>query len=263
MGKTSVVIVNFNSDKDVFDLVAKIFSNPNLLNIFVINNSETSPVIKSLESLNTKVVVYQNSKNVGFAAGANIGIKKALETKSDRILLLNPDLIITNRQIDILCDNSSDIVGPVLKFRRQGKSIYDYGGRIDWILGRSFHQEFESIQKTRPLQKTDYLSGACMLINKGVLETIGLLDERFFMYFEDVDFCLRAKRANFSIEVELHAIVEHVIDEHKYSQNKFKIFNNIKSNKIFIEKWSCSPYKFLALLYLKKHQIKNILVKYA
>src|SRR3989344_1955355 len=118
MGHICIVIVDFNTEESVKNLQTELSSNSNIDNIFVVNNSPPE-------------------KNLGFSAAANIGIKKALKTGAEKILLLNPDIKISNNAIDKLCKFPGDIVGPVLKFERNMKIVFDYGGKVNWILGRT------------------------------------------------------------------------------------------------------------------------------
>jgi GT2 family glycosyltransferase len=241
MNKASVVIVNFKNNEEIKKIKNEISSNPNIDKFFVINNSPPN-------------------KNLGFAAAVNIGIKKALKNGAERILLLNPDIKISNRNINALCKSDGDIVGPVLKFKRGSKTVLDYGGKLNMILGRAKHveeifqgdifgtKENESLFKRHHLHedKIDYVSGACMLIRREVFEKIGLFDESFFMYFEDVDFCLRATRAGFKLSLETEAVVEHQISEHKFTGDKKKINYNLQSNYFFAQKWLSWPLQILA-----------------
>ncbi len=195
------------------------------------------------------VVVDNNRINRGFAGGVNVGIKKALAKKATHILLINPDIKFAKTAIYSLLKVDSDIVSPVLKFIRDGKEILDYGGKVNWFLGRTTHNE--NIRG-----KVDYVSGACMLIRAEVFRKIGLFDQHYFMYFEDVDFCLRAKGAGFKVLVDKKTFVDHKIAEHKFSSNIAKKEYLIKSNEYFITKWVPWHFKWLAqiyILWLKTH----------
>ncbi|MBI4099827.1 glycosyltransferase family 2 protein [Candidatus Microgenomates bacterium] len=179
--------------------------------------------------------------NRGFAVGVNLGIKKALAAGADEVLLVNPDVTIAKTQIEKLVKTTGDIIAPVLTFKRDGRVIKDYGGKINWLLGRPTHWENRQ-------GKIDYVSGACMLISRQVIEKIGLFDPGFFMYFEDVDFCLRAQAVGFSVAVNPQIVVYHQISEQRDTHDKFKIGQNLQSNWIFINKWV--PWFFKPISYL-------------
>ncbi|MCL4397575.1 glycosyltransferase family 2 protein [Patescibacteria group bacterium] len=192
------------------------------------------------------VVVDNTEDNIGFAGGVNKGIKVALKRGAERVLLVNPDVKISADLERI--DADSDIVSPVLRFRRKGKWVYDMGGKVNWVLGRTTHTEVGDMGEVRGLKKNiEYVSGACMVVKKGVFEKIGFFDERFFLYFEDADFCLRAKAAGLKVAVDPNIIVEHNISEHRFTRDQFKIRQNLKSNFLFIRKWVAPIFWPLAL----------------
>lgn len=212
------------------------------MKIFAVVVKYISPV-KKITGVET--IIIDNSppnKNIGFAAAVNVGIKKALAQGADKILLVNPDIKIIN--VDF---RDGDIVAPVLKFKREGKWIYDYGGKVNWLIGRTTHLENSKYEIRN--SKIDYVSGACMMIDKKVFAKIGYFDERFFMYFEDVDFCHRATKAGFYVEVDTTVIIEHGLEIHKKTGNPQKMNYLLKSNWEFIWKWIPWPNKILGLLY--------------
>lgn len=224
--------------------------------------------------------IIRNDRNIGFAAAVNIGIRKALGNQDTRyILILNNDTVVPNNLFkkllftEISPESSSsrltpdvhrgirsnnisninrsnkmfnvDIISPVIKFKSiEREWVYDYGGKINWWIGRPKHIEVINnpiTQSSNPPagragNPIDYVSGACMLVRREVFEKIGLFDERFFFYFEDVDFCTRAKMAGFKIEVNQDAVVEHKLGSAIGRWSNKAIYYNIWGNFIFINK---------------------------
>lgn len=221
MHKIAAVIVNYRSDKELKPLLKSLTREQ-----------------KSSKKTKLKIIVIDNGtgKNRGFAAGANIGIRQALEENFEAVMLLNPDTVITNGFIDKLLISNADVIAPVIRFKRQGKWIFDCGGKVGWW-GRTRHLESSNNpinQSTN--QPIDYVSGCCMMIRRKVFEKIGMLDERFFLYFEDVDFCLRAQKAGFKVTVEPQAIITHNLKEGDDKPFTQKLMH-LKSNFRFINKW--------------------------
>lgn len=213
------------------------------------STNEVRSLAKRLKSLGIETIkIDNNSENRGFAKAVNMGIKKALDKKADKILLVNPDLNIP-KNITSLATENSDITGPVLEFQRNGKKVLDYGGKVNFFLGRASHYE-----NRQPKKEIDYLSGACMMIDSCVFSKIGFFDESYFMYYEDVDFCLRAKKGGFFIRLAQNVIVGHALKEHKVSNDRQKMNYLLKSNKRFIESWApfyWRPFSFIYLKFLK------------
>lgn len=213
---------------------------------------------RRISSAEEKIIVVDNDKeNRGFAGGVNKGIRIALKEKYSHVLLINPDLDITPQEIKKLATNKADIVGPILKFQRGHEWIYDHGGKINWFLGRTGHFESHEAKIDSYENDIDYISGACMLVSVKVFEKIGLFDERFFMYFEDADFCLRAKKTGFSVGVNSEVIVEHQISEHRYSRNTKKLEYLLQSNLTFINKWVPWYFKPTAYAYWLALSVKS------
>jgi len=291
--KLFVVIPKFNGEKEIKDCLAslQLIKVPKgwEIKIIVVDNSKSDKKFpkslnlytpKSLnlytpKSLNlyTPKPLYPytpifSQRNLGFAGGVNVGIKEALKNGAEAVLLLNQDTKVKKDFLFPLLENQADIVGPVIKFKRKGKWIYDFGGRINWWLGRNKHWEIQNpkakIQNKFKIQNSktdknhlgrwqaerseamtppgwreiDYISGCAMMIRRGVFEKIGLFDERYFLYFEDADFCLRAKKAGFKIAVEPKSVIVHQLKEGK-KKPFWQRWQLVKSNLIFINRWIC------------------------
>jgi len=197
-----------------------------------------------------------NKSNLGFSKAVNQGIRLAIKDQPTHFLLLNPDIRFTKKDLETFVQSEGDIVSPVLKFKREGKDVFDYGGKINWFFGRPWHIEKDFHTTANP-PEIDYVSGAAMLIKREVVDKIGLLDERFFMYFEDADFCVRAKKAGFKISVNPNTVFEHDIQEHKKVFNPKKSEYVLSSNWKFIQKWIPYPMRFFAQIYWVVLKIKT------
>ena len=203
------------------------------------------------------LVIDNNNRNRGFAKGANTGIKKAMENSAEAVLLLNPDTVVDKNFLTPLLNNPADIVGPVIHFKRAGKDVFDYGGKVDRRWGRTRHIELDNCSIVQ-LFNLDYVSGCAMLIKKPVIEKIGLLNERYFLYFEDVDYCLRAKKAGFNVAVEPKALITHKLKEGR-EKTLWQRRQLWKSNVIFVNKWISWPDKIFAYGYLAVLLMKLLL----
>ena len=195
------------------------------LQIIVIDNGSSDASVENLKKLqNSKTPKLQfelieNQTNLGFAEGNNIGIKKALDWGADYVVLLNNDTLVDKNLVDSLIeimegDKKIDILGPKIYFapgyefhkdyykkEEQGKVIWYAGGKIDWDNVYCSHRGVDEIDEGQydKQKETDFVSGCCMMIKKKVFDKIGFLDKKYFLYLEDVDFCIRAKQTGFKI----------------------------------------------------------------
>lgn len=236
--KASVIILNYNGWKDTVFCLETLgrlqITNYKLQIIIVDNASEDKSVkkikkwISSLENF-PPVELVELRKNLGFSGGSNIGIRFALEDKSDYILLLNNDTLVDSEFLKRLVktansDKEIGIVAPKIYFARgyefyaerykeneKGRVFWYAGGEIDWKNMYAEHRGVDEVDKGQynRRQETDFASGCCMLIKREVIENIGFLDEQLYLYLEDVDFCLRARQAGYKIVYEPRAVIWH------------------------------------------------------
>jgi GT2 family glycosyltransferase len=214
------------------------------LRIIIVNNGfrETGDDLAGIIIPDSKsgFKIINTDRNRGYAGGVNIGITEALkEKKTDYVLILNNDTILPENLFTKLLKDDHDIVAPVIKFKYRGDWRFDYGGRIDKWFGRTKHIEKNKLISKKPDndgEDIDYVSGCCMLVSRRVFERIGLYDSKFFFYFEDVDFCIRASNAGFRIEVLTDTTVFHKLSSAIGRWSDKAILYNLTGNALFILK---------------------------
>lgn len=264
MKKIFIIILNFNGGDDILSCLdsLQLIKKPTSWKkeVIVVDNASTDGSVKKIESKYRKIKVFRNKKNLGFATGNNIGIRYALKRNADAVMLLNQDTAAEKTFLEPLLKNPADVVGPVIKFKRGRRWLYDYGGRVNWLIGRTSHQESYRLSKKPDFQDPDYISGCAMLIKRPVFEEVGLLDERFFLYFEDADFCLRAKRAGFKIAIGLESKILHNLDKGE-RKSLFRVYHLLRSNLIFINRYISFWRRPLAYLYWWALSIKVLLMR--
>ena len=243
--KLTIIILNFNGGQQIIKCLKSLQTAGCSNKVLVVDNHSTDDSLTKIAKMGFKII--KNQKNLGFSGGCNVGIKKALSHNTDAVLLINQDVIVNKDFLKPLLKTKTGISAPVIKFKRHQKWHYDFGGKIDWRLGRTYHDEQQNQKNFKP-KKIDYLSGCCLLIKRKVFKKIGLLDEKFFLYYEDVDFCLRAKRAGFKIKVIPKSIVKHQLhnpNQRPWQQN----FYLWQSHWLFIRRWVTLKHQLTAWLY--------------
>lgn len=211
--------------------------------IVLINNDEKIILSeKQFAVAHKKLHIINNKKNYGFAAGVNIGIRYSLDKKAEAIFLLNNDTIMgkdfLKKLANVLEKNKKiGIVGPAISFHKQGKTLYDLGGKVNLLIGRTQHSNVGVIPCNYPLQIVQYISGCCMLIARDVFEKIGFLDEAFFLYYEDVDFCLRAKQKGFDTALLPEVTIYHELSKAAGKVSAFSVYHQTKSGILFGRKY--------------------------
>lgn len=223
--KVSVIILNYNNPDETLkclDSVLKIsYSN---LNVIIIDNASTSGYenINNVAKNQTRISLVRNKENLGYGGGNNVGIKFAMKQGSDYIFILNNDTqvppeILTNLIEEAERDKGIGIIAPAIN---EGNRT-TYGGRIKWLKPELKHISSKSYPSTisqsssygtsklKATSLSDYIPGAAMLVRKEVFEKVGLLPEEYFLYFEDADFSMRAKKAGFKLKVMPEVMIYH------------------------------------------------------
>ena len=215
--------------------------------LITVNNTQEKLTSKMFA--NKKITVINNSENKGFAGGVNVGIKKAMKKRCDAVLLLNNDTKVEKPFIEDLVKTlfsvkEIGIVGPAIEFIKERRKFFDVGGFVNWF-GKTKHEEVKSIKNAKP-HEVLYMTGAAMLIKKEVFQKSGLFDEQFFLYYEDVDFCLRAKQKGFLTYVNPTVSVYHVLSKTAGKMSSLAVYHQTKSALVFGKKYINNPFVLLA-----------------
>ena len=171
--------------------------------IAIDNNSADDSAFMLRALSDPRVHVVENKKNVGFARAVNQGLRLAAEQGADRFLLLNPDTVLPEGFLEDLIvtwtEHDWPVVAPRIMCAEAPSQSWYAGGRLDygWLFA-NYHDVF-SPADTRDPRAVDFASGCCLGLSKEALHRVGLLDESFFVYWEDVDYCVRLKAAGIPI----------------------------------------------------------------
>ncbi len=201
--KVSVVILNYNKPYFTLDCLASVFESDysNFEVIVVDNYSEISKFISLKEKLDlSKVILIRTDYNKGYAGGNNIGIRHSV---GKYILLLNDDAIIEKSLIGGLVElaekNSNlGMIGPVI-YRYKSHSLWGYPLKI--------------LNNSKEVVDVPLVVGAAAMVSRKALEKVGLLDENYFMYQEDWDWCFRFREAGYRTVCATKLLAWHNVQE--------------------------------------------------
>ena len=211
MPRLSIVIVTYNSESQIAACLAALSSHgPSMEHeVLIVDNDSRDGTVATVRERWPGVRVIETGANLGFAAGCNTGFR---HTTGEFVLLLNPDTLVPAGALDTLLAHLSArpdaaIAGPRL-VDADGRAELSFGAMIgplaelrQKMLVKGSERDVPFVRAyvdrlTRRSQEVDWVSGACLLVRRADAEAVGFLDERFFMYTEDVDFCaaVRAHR---------------------------------------------------------------------
>ena len=226
--KVGVVILNYKGFKNTalcVESLKKCDKDKNEIELIVVDNGSPKDEFNKLSKLRGMTLI-RNEENLGYSGGNNIGIKYCLGQNKDLVLMANNDITADKYLVKSLV-RASEKVGivspkiyfaPGFEFHKNrykkadvGHVIWYAGGKIDWQNVLGVHIGVDEVDNGQYDKESEieFATGACMLVKREVFERIGYLDEKYFLYLEDLDFCVRAKKAGFKILFEPAAIIWH------------------------------------------------------
>ncbi len=208
--KVSIIVLNWNGKHDTVECLESLshLTYPNY-EVMVVDNSSADGSVEHFKARKLEIKVIENLENLGFAEGDNVGIRAALQ-EGTQYILLNKDTIVDPQFLDELVNVAER--DPRVGFAGPKVYYYDYNGRgrkdvincagakLDMWRGRVLAiggREVDSGQYNK-VQQVDYVSGVCLLVKTRVVTEIGLLDSRFFAYWEETDWCRRGHKAGYT-----------------------------------------------------------------
>ena len=210
-----VIVLNWNGKEDTLRCLESLKVAEGDFGIIVVDNGSIDGSPAAIAARFPDVEVMAFPENTGFARGNNAGIKEAMRLGAEKIILLNNDVEVEPNVISELDRESRHekigLAGPLIYTASRRDEMWPSVGRICfWIAN---HRSAKTLDQVRRLKQTEitFLSGCCLLLKRSVIDRIGLLDERFFAYFEEADYCLRARRAGFSLAVADRARIYHKV----------------------------------------------------
>lgn len=238
--KISIIILTYQTDNLTLNLL-KSLENPKDIEILVVNNGENNLIEEEIKLNYPHVRYFFTGKNLGFSGGNNYGIKKA---GGEWILLLNSDAITNTKQIEKLLNITEEekylVVTPKLVYKdgttQNNVAYFDslLKNSVNWLLARP---RFLGCEKLVVNTKVDFATAAVLLIHNSVFKKIGLFDEeRFFMYFEDLDFCYRLKKNKIPILYVSNVSIIHLEGASANKQPQEKNINYNKGLENYLEK---------------------------
>jgi GT2 family glycosyltransferase len=216
----AIIVLTWNGRDLTLDCLRSLedVSTPRL-RIIVVDNASTDGTADAVRGRNDRrVTLIENAANLGFAAGNNVAIRRALDEGAEFVLLLNNDTLVAPDFVDhllrpMLATPEVGITAPKIYFAQPRDQIWFAGGEISMWRGVTRHtgiRERDRGQYDRE-HDIDYATGCAFLARRAVFEKIGDLDAGYRAYFEDADFCVRAREAGFRIRYVPSARVWHRI----------------------------------------------------
>ncbi|MCL4295955.1 MAG: glycosyltransferase family 2 protein [Anaerolineae bacterium] len=218
--EVAIIILNWNGRTDTLACLASLgrLDYP-AYQIIVVDNGSGDDSVASIRSAYSQVTLIETGDNLGYVGGNNVGLDYTRTLNADYALLLNNDTEVSPDFLSLLveaaeADPAVGIAGPLIYYFDQPERVWSAGGVIDWQRGNTYllglneadHGQFGSMP-----YPVDYVTGCALLIKMSVVDQVGLLDPRFFAYYEETEWCARVARAGFKILLVPQARIWHKI----------------------------------------------------
>lgn len=231
MKNVSVVIVNWNGKKDTsvcLDSLRNLRHRGVRLEVIVVDNGSSDGSAGHLSQAYPWVTLLLLDENLGFTGGNNTGIQYAYGKGADYVWLLNNDTIVDPDALTILDafrDPKVGLAGSKIYFAagheyhrdryapaERGKVFWYAGGILDWNNMYASHRGVDEVDAGQydAVEETPFITGCSMMIRRDVITKIGMFDDAFYLYLEDVDYSLRAKKAGYSLRYFPRSVIWHV-----------------------------------------------------
>ena len=247
-----IILVNYNGYDDTVECIKSIENSDydNYKIILVDNGSKDKNKILNDNYINNAADVIISEENLGFSGGNNLGIKYAQEKYDpEYYLLLNNDTVITKDTISNLkkgfdFDSKAGIITGKIYYFSEPKTIWAAGGKFNFNTGIADQPELGKIDDGVQYENTcevSFATGCTMLISKQVINTVGYLEESYFLYAEDTDYCCRVLNAGFKIIYVGKALIYHKVSASTGKQSNMQQYYMFRNNCYIIKKYCNKP----------------------
>ena len=269
--KIAVIIINWKKYDFTLKCIDSVLkSSYKNFKIILIDNESQNNFPDEINK-SEKIQIIKNKNNEGFSKANNQGIKYSIKNGFDYVLLLNNDTLIKNDLIDSLIQQSSNlnqkIIQPLI-LNYDGTKIWNAGGKIN-----NFFGTFKSLKKGKSFKNfksnrnlTEWFTGCCVLIKSDIFMDIGYFDERFFAYYEDVDYSIRLKKMGYSIALMTNSYLQHYESASSKSDNQsegnlspYVHYLNIRNHILLLKKHSKS-FNLIGVLLYQLNKILSYLI---
>lgn len=243
----TIIILNWNGWRDTIACVetCRRLTWPNF-RILVVDNGSNDGSGDILHKSLPDLEIIQTGANLGFAGGNNAGIRRALGQGTEFIWLLNNDAIVDPEALTMLVETMNDnkdagIAGSKVYFHDQPRMIWSAGGA--WSRGRLRLRQRGAYQIDNGQYdadcRLDSLSGCSMLVRSSMIEKIGVMDENYFLYWEDTDWCARALKSGYEVVFASGSHIWHKVSAGAGQHSELQYYYYTRNGLHFCRKYDC------------------------
>lgn len=267
--KVFIVILNFNSFMDTKECLQSLkcidYDN---YEIIVVDNCSVDDSLKNLKMEFPEYKIMKTDRNIGYANGNNIAIKYALANGCEYVCVLNNDVVVEkdflSKIINVMQSQSQiGIAGPCICKYNHRNVIQAMGANINLFTGltqgRSKGDKYSELKPENT--EVDYLGGACFVAKRGVFDTIGLIPENYFLFFEETEFCLKAARAGYKLLCIYQSKIYHKGSSTIAKYNGLSYYFLNRNRVVFVRRNANSFEKLVFYIYIFVEAVGRIIIR--
>jgi len=264
-----VVILNWNKRTALMSALESLFNQSMLeFRVIVVDNGSTDGSVAAVEALyGDRITLLALSDNRGGTAGFNAGLRVACSRENEAIFLMDNDVILDRHALGILRDTlrnrpAAGAAGPKTFYTSEPNRIWCCGGVWRPLLAETTHRGGNRLGVRRYSNPTSvrYLPACALLVRRGVIDQVGFMDERFFLYHDDVEWCLRFQRAGWEVWLEPAAIVWHDVSYRTSTLNPMIVYYSTRNAGLLLQLHATPMQKFGAVILLPISALRRELI---
>jgi GT2 family glycosyltransferase len=218
------VLLNWNQYQDTRESIESLLKQKGVsIHFTLVDNGSVDDSVQRLRETFPWLEIIENGKNLGFAPGNNVGIRHVLDLGAQNILLINNDIDADPDMLKHMVEHLKSGVGivcPAIYYFNNPDTIWSAGGKFNPLLLEMITSQRSSGFLTQEVIERDFMPSCAWLVQRDVFETVGLLDERFFLYYDDLDYCLRLRKMGYKILLVPQARLWHKVSQSSGGENK-------------------------------------------
>jgi len=246
VARLAAVVLNYRAAEDTLLAVRSLeASRREVQEVLVVDNGSGDGSVELLRRHLPDVELLEAGRNLGFSGGCNLGMTEALRRGAELVLLLNGDVVLPPDALGALEDAllgeaGAGIAGPLLLSRAWPDRVASAGMRLSSASGRMRHLrhgERAPGAEAHAVRRVDGVAGCALLVRAEVLAAVGLLAEEYFFSFEDLDLCLRARRAGYSTICAAGALAYHEGGRSIGARAAARLYYGTRNHLLLAERW--------------------------
>jgi GT2 family glycosyltransferase len=256
--KIYIIILNWNGLADTLECLESLgaIDYPDF-DVVVVDNGSHDDSCREIRSRYPNVHVLENRENLGFAEGNNVGIRYAIEQGAGYVFLLNNDTSVDPHVLTELMRaanrfGGAGVFGPVIYYHAEPERIWCAGATWSPLHG---HAEHVTDRTPDDVAETGYVCGCALFISTAIVHKIGLMDARFFLTFEEADWCYRAARAGFKSYCVPRARIWHKISASFGGSSSPVISYFLARNALLWAERNLNPWKHIRMIWLTLRKV--------